>query len=90
MHTDETFDKDGWVRVNAEYPDFERMHVEDLVASGDRAVARCRVTATTDGEPVEFAVATFVTARDERIVDRTEVWTDVGLTAPEGTRPDPA
>ena len=44
VHTGEVFDRDEWVRFNADYPGFERMHVEDLVVDGDRGVLRARVT----------------------------------------------
>ena len=40
VHTGEELAKPEWVRFNADYPGFERMHVEDLVADGDRAVLR--------------------------------------------------
>lgn len=35
-HTGEVFDRDEWVRLNADYPGFQRLVVEDLVADGDR------------------------------------------------------
>lgn len=87
VHTGETFDRDAWVRLNADYPGFDRLVVEDLVGSGDRAVARCHVTGWVDDERTHFEVATFVAARDGRIAEMTEVWTDVAQTATEGTRP---
>ncbi|MDR7251463.1 RimJ/RimL family protein N-acetyltransferase/ketosteroid isomerase-like protein [Nocardioides sp. BE266] len=88
VHTGEVFDRDGWVRLNADYPGFQRMHVEDLVADGDRGVLRARVIGTdSDGRDLLFAVASFVTVRDDLVVELTEVWADVGQQAPEGTRP---
>lgn len=87
VHTGEEFDRDGWVRLNADYPGFDRLVVEDLVADERRAVARCHVTGRVDGELTHFEVATFVSVRDARITEMTEVWTDVAQTAPEGTRP---
>lgn len=87
VHTEETFDRDGWVRLNAEYPGFDRLLVEDLVGAGDRAVSRCRVTGTAKGTPVTFEVASFITAEDGLISELTEVWADIGATPPEGTRP---
>lgn len=86
VHTGETFDREGWVRLNAEYPGFEGLEVEDLIGSGDRAVARCRVRGRVDGAPVVFAVASFATASDGRLTELTEVWTDVDQAPPEGTR----
>ncbi|MCK0111649.1 nuclear transport factor 2 family protein [Ornithinimicrobium sp. F0845] len=86
VHTGEMFGKEEWVRFNADYPGFERMVLEDCVSEGERAVGRASVTGTSDGRPQRFAVASFVTLRDGLIVDLTEVWTDVGLEAPAGTR----
>lgn len=86
VHTGEELDKDGWVRLNAEYPGFERMVLEDLVATGDRAVARCTVTGRVDGEVERFAVASFVTVREGLIGELTEVWTDVGVEVPTERR----
>lgn len=87
-HTGEVFDRDQWVRLNADYPGFQRLVVEDLVADGDRGVLRARVTGTgPDGSEQVFVVASFATVRDDRIAELTEVWTDVDQQAPEGTRP---
>lgn len=85
MHTGESFDKDGWVRLNAEYPGFQRFVLCDLVADGDRAAARAHVTG--GGGEQHFEVALFITVRDGLIAEDTEVWTDVEQVAPEGTRP---
>lgn len=87
VHTGETFDRDSWVRLNAEYPDFDRLVLQDVVGAGDRAAARSHVTGFSDGELVHFEVATFVAVREGRISEMTEVWTDVAQTPPEGTRP---
>ena len=38
VHTGETFDRDGWVRFNADYPGFDRIVLQDEVAAGERAV----------------------------------------------------
>ena len=88
VHTGEVFDRDAWVRLNADYPGFQRMHVEDLVADRDRGVLRARVIGTgADGEDVEFAVASFATVRDGLLVELVEVWADVDQQPPAGTRP---
>lgn len=88
VHTGEVFDRDGWVRLNADYPGFQRMHVEDLVAADDRGVLRASVIGTgPDGADQVFAVASFATVRDGLLVGLTEVWTDVDQQAPAGTRP---
>jgi len=87
VHTGEVFDAATWVRFNADYPGFQRFVLEDLVGSGDRAVARARVTGTgSDGEGLVFAVACFVTVSDGLIRDLTEVWADVDQAPPAGTR----
>jgi ketosteroid isomerase-like protein len=87
VHTGETFDRESWVGLNAEYPGFDHLVLHDLVASDDRAAARCHVTVHAEGQLVHFEVATFITARDGRIGEMTEVWTDVAQTPPGGTRP---
>ena len=87
VHTDETFDRDSWVRLNAEYPGFDHLQLQDCVAEGDRAAARSHVTGYTEGQLLHFEVATFITLRDGLIAEMTEVWTDVNQQAPEGTRP---
>jgi hypothetical protein len=88
VHTGEVFDRGQWVRLNADYPGFERLIVEDLVSGGDRAVLRATVTGTSaDGEHQAFAVASFATVREGLISELTEVWTDLDQQAPEGTRP---
>lgn len=88
VHTGESFGRADWVRFNADYPGFERMTLEDCVAEGDRSVGRATVTGARDGVPQRFAVASFLTLREGLIVELTEVWTDVGVNAPVGTRPE--
>ena len=87
VHTGEAFDRDTWVRLNADYPGFDRMSLEDLVISEERAVARCHVTGYVDSRLTHYEVATFITIRDDLIAEMTEVWTDVSQTPPPGTRP---
>lgn len=88
VHTGEVFDRDGWVRLNADYPGFQRMLLEDLVCADDRGVLRARVVGTgPDGTDQVFAVASFATVRDGLLVELTEVWADVDQQAPDGTRP---
>ena len=89
VHTGEVFDKDAWVRLNADYPGFERMRLDDLVTDADRGVLRATVTATSPaGGELVFGVASFATVRDGLLAELTEVWTDVDQQAPEGTRPN--
>lgn len=60
VHTGEVFDRDTWVRLNADYPGFQRMVVEDVVADGGRAVIRATVTGIgADGSAEGCAVASF-------------------------------
>ena len=88
VHTGEVFDRDQWVRLNADYPGFQRMLVDDLVADGERAVLRATVVGTGgDQEALRFVVASFASTTDGRISELVEVWADVDQQAPEGTRP---
>lgn len=89
VHTGEVFDREGWVRLNADYPGFQRMHVEDVVGDGDRAALRATVIGTDDdGADLTFAVASFATTSDGLLHELVEVWADVGQDAPTGTRPE--
>src|SRR6478752_7289171 len=78
VHTGEVFHRDGRVRFNADYPGFERMHVEDLVADVYRAVLRARVTGRGGtGQHLEFPVASFATLPSAPPVTLVDVWADV-------------
>lgn len=87
VHTGETLTREAWVRLNADYPGFERFELLDCVADGDRAASRAHVTGVSEGERQHFEVAAFLTMRDGLIADLTEVWADVGTAPPAGTRP---
>lgn len=87
VHTGESFNAHEWVRLNADYPGFGRLELVDSVASGDRAVGRAHVTGESGGETQHFEVASFITERDGLIAELLEVWADVGVAAPDGTRP---
>ena len=88
VHTGEVFDRDAWVRLNADYPGFQRLHVEDLVVDGDRAALRATAVGTDDaGADQLFGVASFATVRDGTIHALVEVWADVDQDPPAGTRP---
>jgi ketosteroid isomerase-like protein len=87
VHTGETFNRATWIQLNADYPGFDRMRLEDIVGDGDHAAARCHVTGETDGQLQHFEVATFVTTVDGRITTMTEVWANVDQSPPEGTGP---
>ncbi|WP_010147190.1 nuclear transport factor 2 family protein [Serinicoccus profundi] len=86
VHTGETFDRESWVRFNADYPGFGRMWLEDVVGVGERAAARVHTTGTVDGQEAHFEVAMFVTAREGVIVELVEVWADCDAEPPVGTR----
>lgn len=87
VHTGEQFDGPAWVRLNAEYPGFDHLTVEELVDGGDRAVARCHVTGFVGETPAHFEVATFVRTLNGVIVEMTEVWADAGQAVPVEARP---
>lgn len=88
VHTGESFDRESWIRLNAEYPGFEHLTVEEIVGDSDGAACRSHVTGQGREGVDRFECATFVRVRDGLIDRMTEVWTDVSQTAPVGTRPD--
>ena len=84
VHTGETFDRAGFVALNRDYPIVVRFLVEDLLADGERAVLRARVT---DGRDT-WHVASFATVgADGLLTDLVEVWAEVGAPEPD-RRPD--
>ena len=87
LHTGESFDRDAWVRLNAEYPGFQHFVLEDCIGEGDRAAGRAHVTGESGGQLQHFAVATFITALEGVISEMTEVWTDVDKEPPRDARP---
>lgn len=88
VHTGESFDRASWIRLNAEYPGFEHLHVEEIVGDSTHAACRSHVTGRGRDGLDHFECATFVRVRDGLILEMTEVWTDVSQTAPAGSRPD--
>ena len=87
VHTGEVFDREQWVRFNADYPGFERMLVEDLVTDGGRGVLRATVIGRGPaGEELVFAVASFASTKDGLVSELVEVWADVDQEPPAGTR----
>ncbi|MDF8266308.1 hypothetical protein [Luteipulveratus flavus] len=86
VHTGETFDRDGFVAVNRDYPGSWRFVWEDVVGVGERAAGRARVF---DAEETHY-VATFVTADEHGIAELVEVWAEAGDAPPAGRRPGPA
>ena len=87
VHTGEVFDREQWVRFNADYPGFERMLVEDLVTDGTRGVLRATVIGRGDGgEQLVFAVASFASTKDGLLSELVEVWADVDQAPPAATR----
>ena len=73
VHTGQTFDRDGWVAFNSDYPGHWRFRWEDVVVAGDRGAGRARVS---NGEQT-FHVASFVTVDPDGLIgELVEVWTD--------------
>lgn len=87
VHTGEVLDGPGWIRLNAEYPGFDRLRVEQLVGDAEAAAARSHITGHGDHGLMHFECATFVVMQDGQIREMTEVWTDVDQQPPAGTRP---
>lgn len=88
VHTGETFDRESWIRFNAEYPGFQRFELLDVVAEPDRAAGRAHVTGLADGATQHFEVASFLTTQDGLVIELVEVWTEVDQLPSPGTRPD--
>ena len=87
VHTGEVFDRAAWVRLNAEYPGFDHLVLQDCIATEARAAGRSHVTAYVDGTLQHFEVATFITVWGGLIVEMTEVWTDAESVVPPRARP---
>ncbi|MDQ2849066.1 MAG: nuclear transport factor 2 family protein [Actinomycetota bacterium] len=85
VHTGEVFDRDAWVRLNAEYPGFDPLVLKECVGNDARAAGRSHVTSCVEGKLQHFEVATFITPEDGLIAETTELWTDVDARAPLGT-----
>ena len=83
VHTGERFDRNEWVRFNADCPGFLTYEVRERVCAGDRVAARAHVTGLVDGEVRHFEVAEFVTTRDGLIVELVELWADVDQSPPD-------
>lgn len=82
LHTGETFDADGFVAFNRDYPGPWEFTADDVVDGNDRGALRAH---TTVGDDV-FHVATFA-SRDPAsglLTDLVEVWTEA--VAPHPTR----
>lgn len=88
VHTGETMGRDAWVKLNAEYPGFDRLIVQEITGGEMSAACRAHVTGVNGAGTLDhFECATFVSLKDGQIHRMTEVWTDVDQRAPEGTRP---
>ena len=71
VQTGELFDRASWVRLNAEYPGFDHLVLEDCIGTGARAAGRSHVTSYSGGQLQRFDVATFMTLRAGLIADMT-------------------
>ncbi|WP_182523456.1 VOC family protein [Nocardioides dongkuii] len=86
LHTGETFDRDGFVAFNRDYPGDWSLTREDVVAAGSRGVLRSRVR----DDRATYHAASFATLdHDGRILDLVEVWTDAvtGAAGDAGAEP---
>ncbi|MGO1507738.1 MAG: nuclear transport factor 2 family protein [Microbacteriaceae bacterium] len=87
VHTGESFDREDWILFNRDYPGFEHLTIEEIVAGPTEAACRTHVTGRDAAGAQHFECASFVRVREGLIVQLTEVWTDVEQQAPPGTRP---
>ncbi|WP_404436903.1 nuclear transport factor 2 family protein [Microbacterium aerolatum] len=87
VHTGETFDRDDWIRFNRDYPGFEQLTIEEIVAGPAEAACRSHIIGRDASGAQHFECASFARMQDGVIVQLTEVWTDVDQQAPAGTRP---
>lgn len=60
VHTGEVFDRASWVRLNAEYPGFDHLVLQDCIGTNARAAGRSHVTGHADEKLQHFEVATAV------------------------------
>ncbi|WP_157063520.1 nuclear transport factor 2 family protein [Luteipulveratus mongoliensis] len=81
VHTGETFDGEGFVALNRDYPGVWRFVLEDAVGDGDRAAGR----STVFNDDEEHHVATFLTVRDGLVSELVEVWAET-VDAPSADR----
>jgi len=88
VHTGETFSRDQWIALNAEYPGFEGLRVEEIVGGTSAAACRSHVTSRTSEGVQHFECASFAQMEDGVISRLTEVWADTDQTPPEGARPN--
>ncbi len=87
VHTGERFGRDEWIRVNAEYPGFDRLILQQITGDDLSAACRSHVTGRADAGLAHFECATFVTVKAGLIEQMTEVWTDVDQAVPGEARP---
>lgn len=73
VHSGETFSRDQWITLNAEYPGFEHLRVEEFVAGTSEAACRSHVTARTADGIQLFECASFAQMQDGLIARLTEV-----------------
>lgn len=86
VHTGESFSRAEWIALNAEYPGFDRLVVQEILGHASAAACRSHVTGINEGRMIHFECATFVRVHEGQITEMTEVWTDVDQVAPAGTR----
>ncbi|WP_244928271.1 VOC family protein [Nocardioides sp. W7] len=77
VHTGETFDRDGFVAFNRDYPGPWTYVGEDVITSGSTGVVRARVS----DDRATYYVASFATLdEDGALAELVEVWTDAVAT----------
>ena len=87
VHTGERFGRDDWIRVNEEYPGFDRLILQQITGDDRTAACRSHVTGRGDTGLMHFECATFVTVKDGRVAQMVEVWADAGQAVPGEARP---
>ncbi|PRY62627.1 SnoaL-like protein [Knoellia remsis] len=82
VHTGETFDRDGFVALNRDYPGSWRFEHQQVVDGGDVGALRARVSDATGESDEVHHVATFARVRGGLVTELTEVWAEVSTPDP--------
>ena len=87
VHTGERFGPVEWVRLNAEYPGFDRLILQQITGDSHTAACRSHVTGHSEAGLVHFECATFISVTDGLVAQLVEVWADVDQPVPAEARP---
>lgn len=82
VHTGESFDAEGYVAFNGDYPGAWRFRLDDVVADDTRVAGR----AVVHDDTTTFHVALFATVEGDLLSDLVEVWADTS-SAPRAPSP---